>query len=67
MKLGLVLYTSLGNSYHNFSDFKASNTHLSYGTGFRLNISKAKMLNMRGDIAFSKEGRSIYFKVGESF
>ncbi len=67
MKMGLAAYTAVGNSYRKFSDFEVNNTHLSYGLGFRLNISKSNMLNMRGDIAFSKEGREIYFKVGEAF
>lgn len=67
MKLGFAAFASLGNSYKNFRDFDLSNTHFTYGTGIRLNISKANMLNIRGDIAFSKEGHTIYFKVGESF
>ncbi len=67
MKMGFAAFSALGNSYQKLPDFNINHTHFSYGIGFRLNVSKSNMLNMRGDIAFSKEGREIYFKVGEAF
>lgn len=67
MRTGLAVFAACGNSYKNFSDFKMDNTHYAYGLGFRFNVSKSNMLNLRGDLAFSEEGKEIYFKVGEAF
>lgn len=66
-RVGLAVFSSFGNTYHQFNQFKLSDTHFTYGLGLRINVSKENMLNFRADLAFSEEGKQIYLKVGEAF
>ncbi len=66
-RIGSVLFISSGNSFDLFRHIRQKNTHYAGGIGCRFLVSQAKMLIIRGDLGFSKEGREIYFKVGQAF
>lgn len=66
-RVGIAVYSSFGNTYHQLNQFKLSDTHITYGCGMRINVSKENMLNFRADLSFSEEGKQIYLKVGEAF
>lgn len=66
-RFAVVSFVGLANSFAEYSNIQKDHTHWAGGIGFRFNVSQSKMLNLRGDIGFTDEGKEIYFKVGEAF
>lgn len=67
-RAGFVLFVETGKVAHELSELNLSDLKLSYGTGFRYKLTNsADKLNMRFDIAFTKEGHSISISAYEEF
>jgi hypothetical protein len=64
---GFVVFGGVGEVAHEWDSFTGGNLLPAGGTGIRFNLSKKQRINMRGDIAYGKNGWSWNFSVGEAF
>lgn len=67
-RAGFVLFAETGKVTHEISEINFSNLKYSYGTGLRYQLTNsADKLNLRFDLAFTEEGRSISISAYEEF
>jgi hemolysin activation/secretion protein len=66
-RLGFVAFGGGGWAGESFSTAGDNESTPSYGAGIRFEILPAKRLNMRLDVAWSKDSNGIYLSVGEAF
>ncbi|HLP93031.1 MAG TPA: BamA/TamA family outer membrane protein [Saprospiraceae bacterium] len=67
-RFGVVLFSGIGAVAPQMSAFFRQKTHISYGTGIRLGISKRERVNIRLDFAGNEYGElATYLTVKEAF
>lgn len=64
---GFVLFAEAGTTFEHRDDFDYNNLKLSYGFGLRYTLLPKEKLNLRLDIAFSKDGMEIDIISFEAF
>lgn len=62
---GAAIWIGAGNVFHDFQDFKWSETLPTYGLGYRWEFKKR--INIRLDYGFGKGQSAFYFNVNEAF
>jgi hypothetical protein len=65
--LGAVAFFGVGEVEPNVGSLNFKDLLPAGGVGARVTVAKANHVNARADVAFSKEGVSFYFAVGEAF
>jgi hypothetical protein len=65
--LGAAAFFGLGEVEPDVSSLSFKDLLPAGGVGARLTVAKANHVNARADVAFSKEGVTFYFAVGEAF
>ena len=65
--LGAAAFFGLGEVQPNVGSLNFKDLLPAGGVGARITVAKANHVNARADVAFSKEGVSFYFAVGEAF
>ena len=66
-KLGFIGFGSIGKVYGEFSNFQDADWLPAIGIGGRYRILDYERVNIRCDIAYGKEGWTIYFGIREAF
>jgi hypothetical protein len=67
-RLGLVLFTGVGDVTNDLAAPLSSNFKFSYGTGLRILVDKEQKINMRLDMGFTNQGdANFYFTFKEAF
>jgi len=66
-RLGIVGFGGLGEVAPSFPEFRARNILPSGGLGPRIMLSRKYHVNLRGDFAWGKNGRTFSMGLGESF
>jgi surface antigen Omp85-like protein len=65
--LGAVAFLGVGEVEPNLGSLNFKDLLPAGGFGARITVAKANHVNARADVAFSKQGVSFYFAVGEAF
>jgi outer membrane protein assembly factor BamA len=65
--LGAAAFFGVGEVQPDMGSLNFKDLLPSGGVGARITVAKANHVNARADVAFSKEGVSFYFAVGEAF
>ena len=65
--LGAVAFLGVGEVEPDLGSLSFRDLLLAGGVGARVTVAKANHVNARADVAFSKQGVSFYFAVGEAF
>jgi outer membrane protein assembly factor BamA len=65
--LGATAFLGVGEVAPDVSSFNFSNLLPAGGLGVRITVAKQNQVNLRADVAFSREGVSFYLAVGEAF
>jgi outer membrane protein assembly factor BamA len=65
--LGAVAFVGVGEVQPDLGSVNFKDLLPAGGLGARLTVAKANHVNARADVAFSKEGVTFYFAVGEAF
>lgn len=66
-RLGLVFFGGVGGVGATFSDLDSKGILASGGCGVRFRLSKTNPLNLRIDLAFTRDGSSVLLSIGEAF
>lgn len=66
-RIGLSLFAGVGQVFPKYSEFSISDLKIAGGAGLRYMLDKDQHLNVRLDIAQSREGTYVYFTIQEAF
>ncbi|TAE89525.1 MAG: hypothetical protein EAY81_02205 [Bacteroidetes bacterium] len=66
-RLGGALFAAIGSVEPKVKDFSLYDIKPSGGFGLKYLVFKSKDIYLRGDIAFTREGRGFYLFIGEAF
>jgi Omp85 superfamily domain len=64
---GYTAFAGVGEVAHTFGEFNFENLLPGGGAGIRFNLDKKRRVNLRGDLAYGKNGFAWNFAVGEAF
>ncbi len=66
-RIGVSVFAGVGQVFPKFSEFSLSDLKIAGGAGLRYMLDKEQHLNVRLDIAQSREGTYVYFTIQEAF
>jgi hypothetical protein len=66
-EFALLIFAGLGKAFDTFSEFKASELVINYGTGLRYELKKAFGTRVGVDVAWANEDFGWYVIIGTSF
>ena len=66
-RIGLAVFSGVGEVAHKLNDFKSNRIHYNYGIGARIKINKKENTNLRIDYGFTRDSRGLYIVYAEAF
>jgi outer membrane protein assembly factor BamA len=66
-RLGVAVFSGIGQVAQYLNDFRLDRFHYNYGGGFRFKIDRKENTNVRIDIGFTKDSYGIYLVFAEAF
>jgi hypothetical protein len=66
-KIGMAIFTGIGDVYHNLSKLQWSEIKYSLGGGLRFVLNSREKLNVRMDTGYGRNTSGVYFAIEEAF